>query len=128
MNTLGHAMGESEGWGLVGMVGGLPSIGWRRKEMLGGGGGEYFTFLGSFCAATHIIDKACSIAVIKQISVTQRATKTYLMGSLYKLRLFEVILSKTADFSDSQLPCWDFVTDFALKHLRSPYLYTETHP
>ena len=31
----------------------------------GGGGGKYFTFLGSFCAATHIIDKACSIAVIK---------------------------------------------------------------
>ena len=56
MNTLGHAVGEREGWGLVGIVGGLPSIGWR---------GEYFTFLGSFCAATHIIDKACSIAVIK---------------------------------------------------------------
>ena len=31
----------------------------------GGGRGKYFTFLGSFCAATHIIDKACSIAVIK---------------------------------------------------------------
>ena len=45
MNTLGHAVGEREGWGLVGI--------------------EYFTFLGSFCAATHIIDKACSIAVIK---------------------------------------------------------------
>ena len=33
--------------------------------MLGEGRGKYFTFLGSFCAATHIIDKACSIAVIK---------------------------------------------------------------
>ena len=69
--------------------------------MLGGGRSKYFTFLGSFCAATHIIDKACSIAVIKQISVTQRVTKTYLIRSLYKLRLFEVILSKTADVSDS---------------------------
>ena len=33
--------------------------------MLGVGWGKYFTVLGSFCAATHIIDKACSIAVIK---------------------------------------------------------------
>ena len=41
------------------------------------------------------------------------------MRSLYKLRLFEVILSKTAEFSDSQLPCWDFVADIALKHLQS---------
>lgn len=41
---------------------------WLEKKvnaMGGGGGGKYFTFLGSFCAATHIIDKACSIAVIK---------------------------------------------------------------
>ena len=96
--------------------------------MLGGGRGEYFTFLGSFCAATHIIDKACSIAVIKQISDTEKVRKTYLMRSLYKLRLFEVILSKTADFSDSQLPCWDFVADFALKHLRSRYSLSTRKP
>ena len=97
--------------------------------MLGGGGrGKYFTFLGSFCAATHIIDKACSIAVIKQISVTQRVTKTYLIRSLYKLRLFEVILSKSAEFSDSQLSCWDFVADFALKHLRSRYSLSTRKP
>ena len=31
MNTLGHAVREREGWGLVGMVGGLPGIGWKRK-------------------------------------------------------------------------------------------------
>ena len=96
----------------------------KEVNARGGGGGEYFTFLGSFCAATHIIDKACSMAVIKQISVTQRVTKTYLMRSLYKLRLFEVILSKTADFSDSQLPCWDF----ALKHLRSRYSLSTRKP
>ena len=41
------------------------------------------------------------------------------MRSLYKLRLFTVILSKTTDFSDIQLSCWDFVADFALKHLQS---------
>ena len=46
------------------------------------------------------------------------------MRSLYKLRLFEVILSKTADFSDSQLPCWDF----ALKHLRSHYSLSTRKP
>ena len=101
---------------------------WLEKEVNasggGGGGGNYFTFLGSFCAATHIIDKACSIAVIKQISVTQRVRKTYLMRSLYKLRLSEVILSKTADFSDSQLPCWDF----ALKHLRSRHSLSTRKP
>ena len=104
---------------------------WLEKEVNAmGGGGKYFTFLGSFCAATHIIDKACSIAVkkTKQISGTQRARKTYLMRSLYKLRLFEVILSKTAELSDSQLPCWDLVTDFALKHLRSRYLLSTRKP
>ena len=37
----------------------------------GGGGGKYFTFLGSFCAATHIIDKACSIAVKKKKKTNQ---------------------------------------------------------
>ena len=49
----------------------------------------------------------------KSVSL-KRLTKTYLMRSLYKLRLFEVILSKTAEFLDSQLSCWDFVADFAL--------------
>ena len=96
--------------------------------MLGGGRGKYFTFLGSFCAATHIIDKACSIAVKKQISETQKVRKTYLIRSLYKLRLFEVILSKSAEFSDSQLSCWDFVADFALKHLRSRYSLSTRKP
>ena len=55
-------------------------------------------------------------------------TKTYLIRSLYKLRLFEVILSKTAEFSDSQLSCWDFVADFALKHLRSRYSLSTRKP
>lgn len=50
------------------------------------------------------------------------------MRSLYKLRLFEVILSKTAEFSDSQLSCWDFVVDFALKHLRSRYSLSTRKP
>ena len=50
------------------------------------------------------------------------------MRPLCKLRLFEVILSKTAEFSDIQLSCWDFVADFALKHLRSRYSLSTRKP
>ena len=67
MNTLGHAVGEREGVG-AGWHGRGTSWYWLGKEVnarWGGGGSKYFTFLGSFCAATHIIDKACSIAVIE---------------------------------------------------------------
>ena len=39
--------------------------------------------------------------------------------SLYKLRLCEAILSKTAEILDIQLSCWDFVANFQLKHLQS---------
>ena len=53
--------------------------------MLGGGGGEYFTFLGSFCAATHIIDKACSIAVKKKKnkSVALRGREKHISCALF---------------------------------------------
>ena len=50
------------------------------------------------------------------------------MRSIYKLRLFEVILSRTGEFSDGQLSCWDFVADFALKHLRSRYSLSTRKP